>query len=449
MAIMPHQSSASDTGPRGGRGAWYATALLTLCFTLSYIDRQILSLLVTPIKASLKLSDSEIGVLQGVSFSIFYVAATLPLARLADRSHRPLIMTWCIAAWSLMTMLCGTAASFWQLMLARIGVAVGEAGLPPSALTLMADVHTPKGLARATSIFLLAPFVGGGIALMGGGLLYEMSASWTMPTLPLLGTLERWQLMFLLVGAPGLLLAPLVVLTLREPRMSATVAKQEGSVAALFKFLLGNWRFCIVYIVAVSFTVTLFNAHIAWMPTAILRSHAIGEGAMGTAFGIIYLGAGSAGTLAAGWIVARAGGQNMVARTIRMMRMNAAVLILPAVFAPLAPTLMLSYGLLTISVFCTSAVVSVSSLPFQFVAPKAIRAQAIAMTGLVAALLGTGLGPLLVGILSDLYAGLSLGQPLSAALATVAALLMPVVTLMMGYALKNLGRVMPGTQAAV
>ncbi|MFA7555742.1 MAG: MFS transporter [Spongiibacteraceae bacterium] len=148
--------------------AWYSAFILTLCFTFAYIDRYVLSLLVNPVKESLLLSDTQIGLIQGVAFSIFYVAATMPLARLSDTGNRPVIIGWCVAVWSLMTMLCGMASSFWQLMLARIGVGIGEAGLPPGSMTMMADSFDNKRLAKATSLFMLGPFIGGGLAFMGG-----------------------------------------------------------------------------------------------------------------------------------------------------------------------------------------------------------------------------------------------------------------------------------------
>jgi predicted MFS family arabinose efflux permease len=399
---------------RPGLGRWGATALLSACFALSYVDRQVMSLLVTPIKASLDLTDSGIGLLQGISFSLFYVAASLPLARLADRGDRPRLAALCIAIWSLMTMACGAAASFMQLLAARIGLAMSEAGLPPAALTLMADMHDRRGLARATSLFMLAPFVGGGLALIGGGALYAALVGMDLPA-----GLEPWQALFILAGLPGLPLALIVLLTLREPGAGRRQRAEGGSIRDLSRFIFGNWRFSVIYVLAIALVVTILNAHIAWLPTAILRRFPIGEAAMGAGFGTIYLIAGSAGTLAAGWVVARAAESDMLIRTLRQMRLGAALLAIPAVLAPLAPSYPATIVLAGIAVFLTSAVVSMGSIPFQLTAPIALRGQAIALTGLFAALLGTGLGPLLVGVASDIAAGAGFAQPLSVALAVI------------------------------
>lgn len=430
---------------RGFRGtdaarAWYAVALLTVCFILSYIDRQILSLLVIPIQGTTGMNDSQMGLLQGVSFSLFYVAASVPLARLADRGNRPRIIGCCVGIWSFMTMLCGLASNFWQLMSARIGVAVGEAALPPAALTFIADQVDRKGLARATSLFMLAPFIGGGLALFLGSMIYEASANWTLPVLPGLGRLERWQLLMILAGLPGLLIGPLVLLTLREsgPRI---VAGEGRSFSDLAEYLGSEWRFQLPYMLTLSLMVMLLNAHIAWMPTAIIRLHEVDAGTMGMWFGPVYLIAGSAGTLTAGWIISRAAGGDMLRRTLQMMRIGTLLLVAPAIAAPFTPDLALTFVAVALAVFFTSAVLSMSSIPFQLGAPRSLRAQMIATSTLVAALLGTGLGPLLVGVMSDLLAGAA--QPLSLALSLLAALIVPAGTLLMGRALRHAPELQP------
>lgn len=399
--------------------AWPVALLLTACFTLSYVDRQIISLLVGPIKATLGLSDTQMGLMQGVSFSLFYVAATLPLARLADRGSRPKIMGSCIAIWSVMTMLCGFASHFFHMLLARIGVAAGEAGLPPSALTMMADMFDPKRLARATSIFMLAPFVGGGIALLGGGALYGWLEGMDMPSLPGVGTLERWQLVFMIVGAPGLLLAGAVFL-LTDPRTTPPTAARKSTTRELAWFILHNWRVCGLYMVATALIVMLFNAHISWMPAAIMRSQGLNEQTIGPLFGPIYLIAGGAGTLIAGAIVGR-GADDMAGRTMRFMRLGAMLLLPASIAAPLMPSLWSQLACIAAAIFLTSSVVGLASLPFQFIAPPHLRAQSVALLGLASALLGTGLGPLVVGLFSD-HVFMSFAQPLSAAVAAIGAL---------------------------
>jgi MFS family permease len=394
-------------------GRWGATILLTACFALAYIDRQVMSLIVTPIKASLQLSDARIGLLQGISFSLFYVIASLPLARLADRGDRARLAAACVAVWSLMTAACGLAQSFWHLLAARTGLAMAEAGLPSAALTLMADLHDSKGLARATSIFMLAPFVGGGLALLAGGAIYASLAGATLPA-----GMEPWQVLFMLAGLPGLLLAPALLFLLRDPRV-AGVAAAGASVRDLYTFVIANRRFCIPYILALALIVMVLNAHVAWMPTAILRRFPVGEAAMGAGFGMTYLVAGSVATLAAGAFAARGEPEGVLGRVLGQMRVSAVLLAVSAAAAPFMPGYWSMIVMAGVAVFFTSAVVSMGSIPLQLTSPKPLRAQMIALSTLTAALLGTGLGPIAVGLVSDWARTAGFAEPLSAALALI------------------------------
>jgi MFS family permease len=408
----------------GGWRRWGIVAAVLAAYVFSYADRQVLSLLVEPIRASLHLSDTQFGLMQGLSFSLFFVIASLPLARLADRGNRPRIIASCIGIWSLMTMACGFAGSFWQLLGARIGVAAAEAGLPPAALTLMADRFDRRMLARATSVVMLAPFLGGGLALAGGGALYALASEWTLPEIPGNGALLPWQAVFLMVGAPGLIVAGLLLL-IRDPRKPGAPARGASANRALRDFFIGHWRFATVYTMATALLAMLLNAHIAWIPASLTRAHGLSPAAMGALFGPIYLGAGAAGTVMAGLIVARAAGDDMVARALTVMRAAAILLIPAAIAAPLVGPLWGKLALAGAAVYCTSAILSMASLPFQFAAPLGVRAQAIALQGLIASLVGTGLGPLIVGVLSDGFGFAE--RPLSLALAVLGAAVTPLI----------------------
>ena len=363
---------------------WLTTGLLTLCFTLSYTDRHVLSLLVDPVKASLHLSDTQIGIVQGLGFSIFYVLASLPLARLSDRGNRPRIMSACIAVWCLMTMFCGLVTQFWQLLLARIGVAASEAGVPPAALTMMADVNNPRHLAQATSIFMLSPYLGGGIALIGGGALYGSVQHWG-PNLPWgVGSLQAWQLVFLLVGAPGLIAAALILL-LREPRPQRTGAVESRNFVELFAFLRTQRRLSVYnYLLTMAMMVIMLSANVSWMPAVLMRAHHVDAHTVGLLFGPVFLVFGVVGTLSAGAIIGRSG-EAMLLRTFRFMRWCIWIAVPAAAIGPLLPLLWIK-------------------LP---------------LVALVPALVGTGLGPLLVGALSDRL--IMVQQPLSLALSVVCA----------------------------
>ncbi len=406
---------------------WSIAALLTLCFTLSYVDRQIISILIDPIKQTLNVSDTQIGLMQGVSFSLFYVAASLPLAWLSDRGHRSIVMTICVAGWSIMTMLCGLASTYWQLFMARIGVAVGEAGLPPAALTNLADMFEAKRLALATSFFMLAPFIGGGIALIGGGALYAASEHWNI-TLPLLKDLERWQLVFIIVGAPGLLLALMIPPMTRRLKGNHNTSAQN-SITELLVFYKENWRVVIIYALAIALVISVLMAYVTWLPAAIMRSNGIDEKTIGTLFGPIYMVAGILGTLSAGLIINRTGGSDTVKATLKFMRLCVLIVWPLAGIGPMLGSLWSTLAFMGVTIFLISAINCLSSLPLQYLVPKHLRAQAIAFHGMIAALIGTGTGPVIAGYLSD---NLTMFEhPLSAALSLMALVILPIVGLLM------------------
>ncbi|MFA7555741.1 MAG: MFS transporter [Spongiibacteraceae bacterium] len=246
-----------------------------------------------------------------------------------------------------------------------------------------------------------------------------------MPVIPGLGELERWQLIFFLVGAPGLLLALIVGKTLKDPNPTRAKSNSDASVAKLLRFILSEWQFCALYILSVALIIMVLNAHIAWLPAAMIRSHGVDEGEMGMLFGPLYLVAGSAGTLLSGWYVSRAK-SDMLGRTLTFMLTCTVLLFVPAISAPLVGSFSLAMILIALVVFLTSGIVALSSLPFQFSAPLAVRGQAIAVLSLAAALLGTGLGPLGIGMLSDFLTD-RVQHPLSVSLAILAGLLIPVI----------------------
>src|SRR5262245_61670180 len=205
-------------GPAGGDGdlryGWYVAIVLMVCNTLSFIDRQILGLLVTPIKLELGLSDTRIGLLQGLAFGIFYTLLGIPMGRVADHRSRRTLVAAGIFGWSLMTAACSAARSFWTLFLARMGVGVGEATLSPSAFSLLSDYFPRQRLGTALSIFSMGVFFGSGLALILGGLI--------------IGAVGSWRLTFLIVSLPGLLVA-LLAFTLKEPPRRNLLRAEGGA----------------------------------------------------------------------------------------------------------------------------------------------------------------------------------------------------------------------------
>ena len=375
------------------------TLLLTLCFTLSYMDRHVLSLLVEPVRMALRLTDTQVGLAQGLSFSIFYVIASIPLARLADHGNRPRIMSACVAIWCAMTMMTGAATNFWQLMLARVGLATSEAGLPPAALTMMSDLNDPRHLARANSFFMLSPFVGGGIALTLGGALYAAAQSWHLQLPGSAAPVEPWRLVFVLIGAPGLL-AALALLPLAEPRPGRVRLAAANSYAAVRGFLRGDELIFPAFMLTMAMVSLLLNACVAWIPAVMMREHGLDAKHAGMLFGPTFMMVGVCGTLFAGWAISRHS-RGVLTRIFRYMLGCMIAAAGPALAGPLVADYRLQLALFGLTLFCASSVLAVSSIPLLLSAPKAVGAQILAVQGLIAALAGTGLGPILVGAISD------------------------------------------------
>ena len=195
---------AEDNYPGLG-AASYALALLFIAYIFSFIDRQILSLLVGPIREDFGITDFEFSLLQGAAFAVIYTFAGLPLGRLADRYSRRLIISGSVLFWSLMTVACGMTRNFGQLFVARMGVGVGEAGLSPAAYSLILDSFRPQHATYAMSFYKLGVKIGAGLALVIGGVLYDFYASIGTVTIPILGPVVPWQATIITVGAPGVL----------------------------------------------------------------------------------------------------------------------------------------------------------------------------------------------------------------------------------------------------
>lgn len=416
-----------------GWRSWLIAALLALCYTMSYVDRQVISLLIEPIKVALSLSDTQFGLMQGISFSLFYVAASLPLAWLADHTRRSRLMAACIAAWSAMTMLCAFAGNFWQMLAARIGIAAGESGLTPAALATLSDRFDARTLPTATSMYMLAPFVGGGLALGGGGALYAAVSHWAQIDGSIFATLAPWQWVFLIVGAPGLLAA--VLLLLIRDRRPAGIRSDGKGMSEMILFFRREWKIMASYAMAMSVLMTLLSSYVTWLPAAIMRSKGIDEAAIGTMFGPIYLLSGAAGTISAGILIMARGGEDKVRSVLRYMILLIALLWPVGTFGLLTDSLHVELAAMGVALFLLSSATSLSSLPYQYVTPRHLRAQAIAILAALSALFGTGLGPVLAGVMSDQLTGARF--PLSVALSIIAAVVCPIVLLLLTVALRR------------
>ena len=199
-----------DAYPSNSR-AWYAVVILTIAYVVSFLDRQLLSLVVQDVKADLDLSDTQVSLLLGFAFALFYTTMGIPIGRLADKKSRRAIIGVGITFWCLMTAACGLAKNYTQLFLARVGVGVGEATLSPSSLSMISDYFPKEKRGKAIGFFNMGVSVGSGIALIVGGQIVAYVANSPPLVLPFFGEIFAWQALFLYVGLPGLIVAALMV----------------------------------------------------------------------------------------------------------------------------------------------------------------------------------------------------------------------------------------------
>lgn len=413
---------------------WYAVALMTAAYVLSYVDRQVLSIMVEPIRRDLGISDTQIGLLQGIAFSIFYVIAGVPLAKLIDSGNRRNIAALSVMFWSVMTAACGLARSFSGLLFARVGVSIGEAGLPPAALSMMSDMFPRGRLARATSLFMIGPYVGGGLALLLGGLLLQHFSGIAELALPWFGPIRPWQATLIAVALPGFVLALLLRMTVREPTRSHA-EEAAPSLRATGEYFWEHRRRWLPHFLAVSLVAMVAFSHMAWVPAFLARQHGVSAAWIGAVYGPLYLVAGIAGALLGGLVSVRSQAEPTRAVS-RGFIVATACLIVPSIVAPLLPGPKLVLLLLAPSIVCYSVVIGLAPVPIQLLVPNRMRARFTALLALASSLLGVGAGPTLVGVLADsVFRNSSYGS-LSLALTTVAAIAAPVAAWLFYFSAK-------------
>lgn len=271
-----HADVDNDSADAPSRRYAYPLIVLMACSTLSYVDRQVVSLVVAQLKAALLLTDTQIGIVQGAAFTLCYAIVGIPLARAVDRLHRVRLIALCVLVWSTATMGCGLAGTYGLFLLARSATAFSEAGLPPGALSLLTDLAPRRRLARASTLFMTGPYLGGGLALVGGGWLLDRLTHAGGLTLWIVGTIAPWKALFLCVGAPGVGLALLVALTLREPaRGGPALVFSEAALDSrqpLRSYLSAHARWIVPYALSTTMLVMVLFTLIAWAPTYFMRA---------------------------------------------------------------------------------------------------------------------------------------------------------------------------------
>ena len=387
------------------------TALLLMaCFVLAQADKQVIGLLTVPIKQSMGLSDSQLGFLQGGAFALAFAIGGLPIARLLDGGHRIRIAAVCVALWSVATILCGLATSFLVLVLFRAATAVAEAGLPPAAFSIFRQNGDRRLTARLTGLFMLAPFIGGGLVLLLGGMLFQAVQN---GTIGVPGITEPWRVIFLAVGVPGLLLAPLLALFGVEPTRVRGAARPTSlpSYRHVLSIVFVERAFLRYYYLGLTALYTFVAALIAWYPTYLIRSFGVSTAQAGGYAGATYLVAGVAGTIG---VTALFSSRKplIVSGIVRDFVFVTALLGPVGIALALTGSLYVSLVLYAIYAFFSAGILASLPIPMQMSLEDDVTARGVAIASLLMSALAGSIGPLSVGLISD-RSGISLGAALA------------------------------------
>ena len=369
------------------RQRWTFLAILFLVATSNYADRNIVAVLLEPIKREFGATDTQLGLLSGAAFAVLYSTLGVPVARWADRGHRPQIIALSISVWSLMCAVCGMAQNFWQLVLARVGVGVGEAGASPPSQSLIIDYFPPEQRARAVSIYTAGASAGYLVGFVVGA---QIAAA--------LG----WRAAFVLLGLPGLVVAVVVAWGLREPRTVLGQPQPAGKQESFRNTLQVLWRKPAYRYTLVGLTLYGFFAYgvLVFVPAFLVRVLKVNMAVVGSTYGGVHVVVALLGTLGGGWLADR------------LVRRNLAWLLrLPALGLLIAfPFYLVSFVVTDYVVFLVltsfGGLLLIGAVPSVFVAAHAVcgserRAMSVAILLFFMVLVGSTLGPLAVGLVSD------------------------------------------------
>ncbi len=387
--------------PRSLLKSWIVVAVLMLLLTSSFIDRTILGLLVKPIRADLGISDTKFSYLTGFAFVVLYTTAGIPLGWVADRWSRRALITAGVAVWSLTTAGCGVVGSYWALFATRVGVGIGESTLSPCSYPLISDYFPPDKRARALSVFAMGIPIGSGLAMIIGGSVIDAITAIGPVDLPVVGMTKPWQSVFLIIGLPGLLLALLAFLIVRDPPHRRHRTEPQPSFGEVAGYM---WRHRNVYgTLAVSmgcFAAFSYGGTV-WFPPFLMRVHGFSTGQAGLFIGSSTLVLGVLGSITAGWIADRLTRQGRRDGLSLVGIAYAAGMLVCAAIGPIVPLPWLSLALFAGTGFFSLTWVGVNVSTLQTVTPVSMRGQVSAIYLFTTNTIGLGLGPTAIAASTD------------------------------------------------
>ncbi|HSW15065.1 MAG TPA: MFS transporter [Solimonas sp.] len=393
------------TAPASMTYAWTVVAILMIAYVFSFIDRQILNLLVGPIRRDLAISDTQMSLLMGFSFAIFYSLLGIPLGRMADNKSRRGLVAAGIVVWSLMTALCGTARSYWQLFLFRIGVGVGEAALSPAAYSMIADYFPPERRATAISVYSAGIYLGSGIAFLLGGLVIHFVSAQGEVMLPLVGSTRPWQVVFYILGIAGLLFSFAFVFVREPPRQGVKAGAQAVPFGEVVAYLWRNRRAVLCHNFGFAMIAFCSYGAAAWIPSFYIRTYGWAPGKVGITYGILVMIFGTAGIVFGGRLADRWLRQGISDAALRVGLWSCAVCGLGSFAYLLMPTGELAMVAMVPAIFALGMPFGAAPAAIQELVPSRMRGQASAIYLFIVNLIGLGIGPTAVALVTDYVFG--------------------------------------------
>jgi MFS family permease len=418
--------------------AWYALGVLSVVRLSAQLDLGILSLLVEPIKQEMGLSDGQLGLLLGFAFASLYLALGVPLARFVDRYSRRAILAVGVGVWSLMTALTGLANSYWQFFACRVGVGAGESVNGPATFSLIADYFPRERLARAIAFINLGSIAGTGLSLLLGAVVIDALARMTMPVLPLIGQPKYWQMVFFIVGLPGLLLAVLMM-TVPEPKrrgLKDPDARESVPFAGVLAFLALNWRFFLPMFAGLMISATESGGTQMWRPAFYQRTYDWSPQLSGYVSGIVQLVAAPIGLFLGAWLSEHFAKRNPDAN-LRVVVIAWSLATPLIVLGPLMPTGELAAGCSAVALLFSMMGAPTQNAALQSVTPSHLRGQVTALYLLTFVLAGQGVGPSFIAAITEWIVRDEAG--LRYALAGSAAVMMPLAVMVMLLGMRPYG----------
>lgn len=407
--MMRHENANDGEIPQkqhSSKYAWYVVFLCMLAYIFSYIDRQILVLMIEPIKNDLNLTDTQFSLLHGLAFSLFYAIMGLPIAYLADRFSRPKIIAIGIIFWSFATAACGLSKNFLQLFLSRMGIGIGEAALSPAAYSIFSDLFSKEKLGKAVGIYSIGSFIGGGTAFLVGGYVISLLKDATHIQVPLFGLMKAWQVAFILVGLPGILIGIVFLLTVRDPirkgqRVNALGQVEKVKFTDSFKFLAKHRKTFTCHYMGFTFYAMALFCMMSWSPAFYMRNYHLSPVETGYMLGTILLIANTSGVFFAGWLTDYLTMKGRKDAAMYTGFLGGLGILLPIMSYTMVDNLTVSLVILSIAMFFASFPMPTSTAAMQILAPNQLRAQISAIFLLISSLIGLGIGTTLVAMITD------------------------------------------------